>query len=138
MLALNKRPEFTTLMKAKPRIIIHSDDPLQINQYGGSEFSNHRAYAAHHMHEKVPTNRTEVIIARRDRDSNNLTYESILHNQIVGVKTLLIRAQAANMAHDPLAVMSYVEERANETVYEELAKIISQLESIQGPNPTHR
>jgi len=120
-LPLEQRPEFTVLMKAKVRVPGTGKD-----------------VPPHHEPKKPLPSRTEVMLARRERTAQNMSYEGILHDQLVMQKALLIRTQAASYGHDPLVVMSYVGQRAQEAVEEDVARIINELTELHGPHPTHR
>lgn len=67
-----------------------------------------------------------------------MTYEGILHEQLCMVKALLIRAQAASYGHDPLVVLKYSRQRAQECVQEDAQKLIQELETMHGACPSHR
>ena len=121
-LPLEQRPEFTVLMKAKVRVP---------GERVGKE-------PPHHELKKSLPSRTEVILALRERTAQNLSYEGILNDQLVMQKALLIRTQAASYGHDPLVVMSYVGQRAQEAVEEDVGRIINELTELHGPHPTHR
>lgn len=125
--SLKDRPEFTTLMKAKVRTPVRDDENAKLVSHSHQRES-----------QKKLMSRSELISSRREFKANNLSYEAILHDQMVAVKALLIRTQAANTAHDPAVIMSFVGQRAEECVKEEVDKIVRELEEIQGPNPTHR
>ena len=120
---LSERPEFTTLMKAKPK-----------SPPGGKENINTNKQ----QQPRISVSRSDIILARRERSAQNLSYEGILHEQLVMQKALLIRAQAASYGHDPLVVMSYVGQRAQETIDEDVNRLINELTEINGHSPSHR
>ena len=122
---LSERPEFTTLMKTKVK-----SPPGG----GGKENMNNNKQSS----QKMSVSRSDIILARRERSAQNLSYEGILHEQLVMQKALLIRAQAASYGHDPLVVMSYVGQRAQETIDEDVNRLINELTEINGHSPSHR
>ena len=120
---LSERPEFTTLMKTKLK-----------SPPGGKENMNNN----NKQPPRISVSRSDIILARRERTAQNLSYEGILHEQLVMQKALLIRAQAASYGHDPLVVMSYVGQRAQETIDEDVNRLINELTEINGHSPSHR
>jgi hypothetical protein len=62
----------------------------------------------------------------------------VLTEQLVTLKSLLLRVSAASTTHDPIAVNDHVKNGAREVVEENLANVIVKLIQEQGPNPSHR
>jgi hypothetical protein len=68
----------------------------------------------------------------------HLTIEKVLHDHLVGIKTLLLRYHAKKMSHDPMVIRSHLNKRAQEAVDEDLQRLATKLQHFQGHNPTHR
>ena len=75
-----------------------------------------------------------------DRSAVGLSFEGILKETVIVIKSLLIRVQAASYGHDPLVVMSYVGQRAEECVEEDVTRLVKELETLHGYDsyPSHR
>ena len=115
--ALAERPEFSTLIKAKAR-----------PQTPSSSSSSYR---------RLATCRSDVVLARRDGAASALTYEGVLHDLLVMLKSLLIRVHAAAYGHDPSVVLTYVLQTATENVADDAARVVGELEAVHGTSPTH-
>ena len=75
-----------------------------------------------------------------ERTAVGMTYEGILKETVIVIKSLLIRVQAASYGHDPFVVMSYVGQRAEECVEEDVSRLVKELETLHGFDsyPSHR
>ena len=69
-----------------------------------------------------------------------MTYEGILKETVIVLKSLLIRVQAASYGHDPFVVMSYLGQRAEECIEEDVTRLVKELASLHGFDsyPSHR
>lgn len=103
---LRDRPEFTTLTKVNRKGC--SADEKKVPRVS----SPSRKDSLKIISERKASLEDLPIQSRRDKIANSFTYESILHDQVVSLKALLIRTQAASTSHDPDAIMNYVGERA--------------------------
>ena len=118
--ALAERPEFTTLIKAKAR-----------PQMSSSSSSGGGGYR------RLAVSRSDMIQARRDHAASAITYEGVLHDLLVMLKSLLIRVQAAAYGHDPSVVLTYVLQTATEHVADDAARVVGELEALHGDSPAH-
>lgn len=70
--------------------------------------------------------------------NSQLTCEKVLNEQLVYIKSMLLRLNSFKMSHDPVAVNVHVHQRAQESIDEELSRLILKLVNYQGHNPLHR
>ena len=91
------RPEFTTL--GKP--LLSKKDCTAKFDYPSPHF---RTDCLNRAADSVTTPKC----SRVDRIARELTYESILNDQLVNLETFLIRIQAAGTAHDAFEILTSV------------------------------
>ena len=106
---LKERPEFTTLTKINRKA---STGTCCDEKKIPCPSSPSRRDSLKVIAERKASMEELPIETRRDKMANSYTYESILHDQVVSLKALLIRTQAAATSHDDDAIMAYVGERA--------------------------
>ena len=104
---LRDRPEFTTLMRTINRTKGGSVPDVKIPPSPSRKDSLKVIFERRNS-----TGEQQPPETRRDKIANSFTYESILHDHVVGLKALLIRREAASTAHDADAILKFVVERA--------------------------
>ena len=78
------------------------------------------------------------VIGDSDMNAQQLTCERVLYDELVYLKRMLLKYQAASLMHDPATVDDYVDARSQQAVEEEIAQLIKNLIKVKGSHPTHR